>query len=349
MKYIIYLTKCNKEKINGKCKIYVGMKSVINPDEFDGYLSNNINIKQPASFMYPKTPLQCAVKKYGVESFERITLYEFDRLRDAKRQLKEILTPEFLRQDFVYNSPIDDYNEYLYQFDMNGKLVNSGSVSKITSVFGVHPFKLQGAVATKTAFLNHYWSTESKINVEEYSPNPYSKYIFLYTPAGKLINGFYNYDACSKFLGISIDDIEEAIKTQQLTAGYYLSPTVTNSFYSKPRRNYSRSTFYLYKQTGEFIGAFVGKDIMLPLATFSWKKIKNILTLYDGKKDDLYVTLTTPKTIRIDVYDLSGNLIEQLTSEREVRNKYNMSVAKFKQIVRGNKYYGDHIFIYNTK
>ena len=95
MKYIIYLTKCNKEKIDGKCKIYVGMKSVINPDEFDGYLSNNINIKQPASFMYPKTPLQCAVKKYGVESFERITLYEFDRLRDAKRQLTEILTPEF--------------------------------------------------------------------------------------------------------------------------------------------------------------------------------------------------------------------------------------------------------------
>lgn len=45
MKYIIYLTKCNKEKIDGKCKIYVGMKSVINPDEFDGYLSNNINIK----------------------------------------------------------------------------------------------------------------------------------------------------------------------------------------------------------------------------------------------------------------------------------------------------------------
>ena len=100
---------------------------------------------------------------------------------------------------------------------------------------------------------------------------------------------------------------------------------------------------------GEFIGAFVGKDIMLPLATFSWKKIKNILTLYDGKKDDLYVTLTAPKTIRIDVYDLSGNFIEQFTSEREVRNKYNMSVAKFKQIVRGNKYYGDHIFIYNTK
>jgi hypothetical protein len=56
MKYIVYLTKNLKSKINGINKIYVGVHKTKNPEIFDGYIGCGVYIQQPSTYMYPKTP-----------------------------------------------------------------------------------------------------------------------------------------------------------------------------------------------------------------------------------------------------------------------------------------------------
>ena len=53
--------------------------------------------------MYPKTPFQYAVKKYGTDSFQRSILYVFDNEEDAYNKEFELVNLEFIQQEHVYN------------------------------------------------------------------------------------------------------------------------------------------------------------------------------------------------------------------------------------------------------
>ncbi len=64
MKYIVYCTTCT---INGK--IYIGVHKTENPDIFDGYIGNGIEIGW--NIKNPKTAFQNAVKKYGYSKFKK--------------------------------------------------------------------------------------------------------------------------------------------------------------------------------------------------------------------------------------------------------------------------------------
>lgn len=97
-KYIVYQTT---NKINNK--IYVGVHCTCNPDGFDGYIGCGVRITQPCTYMNPKTPFQCAVKKYGTKAFVRTTLAVFDTEKEAYNLEKQIVTEEFLRRGDVYN------------------------------------------------------------------------------------------------------------------------------------------------------------------------------------------------------------------------------------------------------
>jgi len=97
-KYIVYQTT---NKINNK--IYVGVHCTCNPDGFDGYIGCGVRITQPCTYMNPKTPFQCAVKKYGTKAFIRTTLAVFDTEEEAYDLEKQIVTEKFLRRGDVYN------------------------------------------------------------------------------------------------------------------------------------------------------------------------------------------------------------------------------------------------------
>lgn len=45
MKYIVYLTKNLKSKINGTNKIYIGVHKTENPEIFDGYIGCGVYIQ----------------------------------------------------------------------------------------------------------------------------------------------------------------------------------------------------------------------------------------------------------------------------------------------------------------
>ena len=66
IKYIVYITinLCNG-------KFYIGVHKT-NPNVFDGYIGNSINIfESNPELKHPKIPFHKAVKKYGYSSFRR--------------------------------------------------------------------------------------------------------------------------------------------------------------------------------------------------------------------------------------------------------------------------------------
>ena len=76
MKYIVYLTT---NTVNNK--IYIGVHGTEDPEIFDGYIGNSINIFETNSELkHPKLPFHKAVKKYGYSAFRRITLKVFDTM-----------------------------------------------------------------------------------------------------------------------------------------------------------------------------------------------------------------------------------------------------------------------------
>lgn len=80
--YTVYKT-VNKE--NGKC--YIGKHITDNP--YDGYLGSGKYLKR-------------AIKKYGIESFEKFVLFIFDNEMDMNNKEKELVNEEYLKEN-TYN------------------------------------------------------------------------------------------------------------------------------------------------------------------------------------------------------------------------------------------------------
>ena len=99
MKYIVYLTV---NKINHK--VYVGVHRT-NPDIFDGYIGCGITHKDKKKGRTKGFP--AAVRKYGYENFERITLKVFPDTEKGKLAAYEmeakIVNEKFVKSKMTYN------------------------------------------------------------------------------------------------------------------------------------------------------------------------------------------------------------------------------------------------------
>lgn len=355
MKYIVYLTKNKKSKINGNERIYIGVHKTENPNIFDGYIGDGVNIRQFCSFKYPKTPFQYAVKKYGVDSFERTVLYVFDTAQEAYQKELEIVDSNFINLSHTYNM-YNNHKKILYQFDLNGKLIKKWTDEDYSKFYGYPRIKFNNASKNKYAFLNSYWSSHSVIDVNRYSNKYVFNSVYLYNQDGKLLMEFDNKNECSEYLKISIKEIQEAIKNQTLIYNkYYISNKIVDQFITKPRRMYLHQTFYVYKE-GKFLGKYKGKEVMKIINLHSWKKIYNIFHYNHNWYKDFYVSLeevsNPPLTklnniINIDVYDKYGNFIENINSFKLLKEKYEIPSSKLKDIQQGDKYFNDYIFKYN--
>jgi hypothetical protein len=73
--------------VNGRFYIGVHKQEGV---EFDGYLGSGV-------------ALQRAVKKYGVDSFLRETLYSYDILEEAYEKEKELVNSDFVKEKKNYN------------------------------------------------------------------------------------------------------------------------------------------------------------------------------------------------------------------------------------------------------
>ena len=362
MKYIVYLTKNKKSKINGLYRIYVGVHKTENPEIFDGYIGCGVKVNQPCSYKYPKSPFQYAVKKFGVEAFERIVLYVYDTAKEAYDKERDIVNEEFINLSHTYNVCIGgDYEERykpLYQFDYNGNLIKKWEVSEDCYEFYGYPrTKWDGPKRNKCSFLDSYWSTSPTIDVSEYSNKNVTNIIYLYNKDGKLLKEFSTQAECARYIKYDIAEVSRAIKHQTLVKkSYYISNTVVDQFIPKARRNYINETFYVYTVENKFVGECKGKELMNIINLHSWDYIHNIFYHNNNWYKDFYISLEKIEKVPskqygrgmyVSIYDKYGTFIETLSSVKEVREKYKVPASKIKNIQQGDRYFGDYIFKYS--
>lgn len=362
MKYIVYLTTNLKSKINGINRIYVGVHETQNPEIFDGYIGCGVYVQQPSTYKYPKSAFQYAVKKYGTEAFKREILFIYDTKEEAYKKEQDIVNEKFINQPHVYNmvlgGKLEDRYAPLYQFDLNGKLIKKWEKSKDAYEFYNYPMeRWDSPKKNKCIFLNSYWSTSSTINIEEYSRKTINNPTYLYSKEGKLLKQFNSQTECSKYLHYDNGEISRAIKNQTLIKKqYFVSNKLVDEFRIKPRKNYINQTYYVYNINNEFVGKFVGKELMKVINLHSWDYINHIFTKNKNWYKDFYISLEEIEKVPskrigngicVDVYNKYGNFIEQIKSIKEVKEKYNIPSSKIKNIQLGDKYYGDYIFKYS--
>lgn len=354
MKYIIFLTTNLKSRIGSLNRIYIGIHKTNDPEIFDGYLGDGVYRDQATSFMYPKTPFQYAVKKYGVDSFFRSILYIYDSEQEAYSKLKELVTPEFLNQSFVYNTELQILTSPIYQFDQLGnKLKKWDSMEELINFTGYPKFSFDTAIKDKTGLINNYWSTEESITVSDYDPRLNQK-VYVYNIEGKCVKMYGSIRECAITLNLS--NVNKIIQQEILIDNkYYLSMSLTDEFKSKPRRTYIKKEIHVYDSDNKYYGCFVGKEIMKVIDLHSWTKISNAFKYNHGWYKNFYLSEEkvdrVPERVfgrKIDVYTKTGDFIETINSVKEAKEKYNISNGKFKNVLLGQRYFGDYIFKYHS-
>lgn len=363
-KYIVYLTKNEKEKINGINRIYIGVHKTNDPEIFDGYIGCGVYVQQPSTYMYPKTPFQYAVKKYGTSAFTRQILYIYDTDVEAYNKEAELVNLDFLKLDYTYNACLGGIHYYnykpLYQFDLKGNLIKKWQYSKEAYDFYGYPMeKFEYAIHGKHPLLDSLWSSSEKIDITEYSTKAWGepKVTHLYNKQGKWLGEFPSRKECAEFIDSTEQAVCKGISNQNLIKKeYYVSDSLVDLFVPKPRAQYAKSKFYVYKDN-TLIFEGIGKEIMSIIGLHSWGGISDIFRYKNGWYKDYYLSLKkidsvpengNKKCIKVDVYTKYGDFIETLDKVKDVREKYNVPASRIKNIEQGDRYYGDYIFKYHS-
>lgn len=361
MKYIVYQT-VNIQ--NGK--IYIGVHKTLNPDKFDGYLGNGVYVNKSATYMNPKTPFQFAVKKYGVNNFKRIVLFVYDSEEDAYAKEENIVDLDFIKNKNTYNIAIGGniprriLSYPIHQFNSEGILVKSWDyLQDASDFFNVASESFYNAIRCKEKLHGFYWSRNKEINIEEYS-NPTNKVlVYQYDQEGNCLAMFNSIYEASKITGLESKRISEAIKMQSLVNGqYYYSSKLYDVFTPSPRKSLKNTTVYLYTLQGDFIKEFKKvSELQKYLNVNSYNVLYRAIHGQNGIYKDYQILLefkgdkidkaeskkTKPK--QIDVYDLTGNLLETCDSIQEASKKYNVKTSGINRVIRGvAKTSGGYIF-----
>lgn len=345
MKYIVFLTISLRDD-----RIYLGVHKTENPDKFDGYIGAGCWINSNSSFKYPKTPLQCAVKKYGSKEFKRVVLYVYDNEQEAYNKLDQLLNKDFIKSARTFNTFIDHVNIPIYQFNKEGLLVKKWTnYREAESFYGYSAFKFQSAVNSKVLFLDSYWSTNNKIKLNEFINKTYSNYYYVYSKNGKLLREFNSKLSCAKYLKLDIKELMKYIVSQNLIDNeYFVSTKMCDLFYSKPRTRYKSAEFYVYDSDMNFITKCKGKELMKIIKLHSWNKISKIFEEYHNKYQDFYIYLEPQCTNKgISVYDKYGNFIKKYSNLEDLQKDYDLSKKNIKDLLQGNKYFKDNIIKIN--
>ena len=368
MKYIVYLTTNIKSQINGNNRIYIGVHKTEDPTIFDGYIGCGVYINQPSTYMYPKTPFQYAVKKYGVNSFKRQILFVYDIKEEAYKKEAELVTLDFIKQDHVYNACLGGQENWylgrtIYQFDLQGNLIKEWKYSiDAYKFYNIPREKFNYAIFDKHPLVDSFWSNKPVINVNEYSTKSWGepKVTHLYSKNGKWLKEFISRKECAEYLSLSETTIVNAIKRQSLLLDkYFVSDKLVDEFIPKARKQYIITTFYLY-QNYKYIGEYTGKDIMPIIGEHSWSKLREYLRNQKGWYKDFYISETKIEEkdipnkqfgngIQVDIYTKYGEFIETLKTIKEVKEKYQVPSPKIKNIQLGDRYFKDYIFKYHSR
>lgn len=253
--FIVYKTTC---LINNK--IYIGVHQTDNPDIFDGYIGNSINIyNRRWALEHPKFPFHYAVIKYGINNFKRETLFQFNNRKDAYNKEAEIVTEEFIKSNDNYNVAVGGdapkaKSNKVYQFDYNGNFVREyPQIILAAKLNDIGYSALQYAIDNKRGTHGFYWSKDSKIDITEYGYKNTFKY-YIYDSKGNFIQEFDNADSVKNFLQTNSGNLSRAVKLSIKISGYF----ITTEKLDKLQINVTKLSGKLNRYTldGKYIDSF---------------------------------------------------------------------------------------------
>ena len=253
MKYIVYQTINLKNN-----KIYIGVHKTINPEVFDGYIGCGIIITNPSTYNNPTTPLQYAVKKYGTSNFRRSILFILDTAEEAFKKEAEIVNKDFINRKDTYNAKLggiggSSYSTKIYQFNLQGILVNSwDSIIEAAEFYNISDTAIHNAYKFKGSCKGYYWSKDNTINTSEYS-SINKTLCYRYNLLGKLVNSYNSISEVAKDSGVTMQEIERAIKGGYKVKDSYYSTKIYEEYTGKSKISLKNKSLYVYSLDGNFI------------------------------------------------------------------------------------------------
>lgn len=223
MKYIVYCTTC---LVNGK--IYIGVHKTKDPNVFDGYIGNGIEVGW--LLKNPKTAFQKALKKYGYSQFKRAVLYVFNTEEEAYEKEAEIVNFEFIKRKDNYNTCLggmysNSGYKWIYRYHLDGTYWEEYyGINILAEKMGCGYERFKEACDLKRSFKNSYWSFEKteKLNLDEYRLNKFSE-IYQYDLEGNFIKSWESVKDIANVLETTESNILSALNKKTSAKGFYFS------------------------------------------------------------------------------------------------------------------------------
>lgn len=338
MKYIIYLTT---NLVNGK--IYIGQHKTENPDVFDQYLGCGIKVNMPSSYMNPSSPLQYAVKKYGVKNFKRITLKVCDSLDEALKEESRLVDYNFIKRKDTYNAQLGGMTGYKYlpvnQFTTGGKYIKTwNTMQEAADFYCVSHTAIRNAVNYKNRCKNFYWSKDTSINTKEFTC--LEQKCFQYDAITlKFVASYNSIKEAATSIGVTPQSVGNAMSTGYKIKNYYFSSKLVEEYKPIEHIHIKNKPLYVYDLQGKFLTVlYNGKEIKKffninstnPI-TVSIRKNKNYksyqFSLTKLEKMNPYKVKVFYKR-PVLVYKTDGTFIEECPSLAYTIHKYTRGVQK---------------------
>ena len=339
MKYIVYQTV---NVINNK--IYVGVHKTEDPNIFDGYIGCGVLINSPSSYMYPYTPFQYAVKKYGTGSFKRTTLQVFDTAKEAFDLEKIIVNYDFIKRKDVYNVALSGGGNQallpINQFDLDGKLIKKwNSIAEACEFLGIHHTAICRAYKYKGSCKKFFWSTDCAIDIKEYTCQQGTICYKYNAESGKCVDIYNSLTEAAKENNIIMGTLERAVKGGYQVKGYYYSSHLLEEYNGKPKISLKNKTLYVYNLDGEFITELhSGKEICDFFNIKSTNAITTSIRLerpyknwqFSFVKKEKLDKVINKKNVkkRVGRFSLGGDLLEEFESIEQARKIWGSGVIR---------------------
>lgn len=339
MKYIIYQTT---NLINNK--IYIGQHKTKDPNIFDGYLGCGIKINMPSSYMNPCSPLQYAVKKYGVKNFKRTTLKIVDTLEEALKIEAELVDYDFLKRHDTYNAQLGGITGYkylpVYQFTLEGKYIKTwNTMVEAAEFYNISHTAINNAVSFKGSCMRYYWAKTPTINIKEFLKTPEVKVFQYDSETGKFMQMYNSIKEAAFAIGVIPQTISNVIYTGYKIKNYYFSPTLLEEWKGKPKISLKGKTLYVYNLQGEYLTSlnnsaeiknYFGIKTTNPI-TVSLRKetpYKTYQFSLEYKESLPSITKQYHQKRAVLVYTIDGKFVEELPTIAQTMEKYSRGVQK---------------------
>ena len=263
MKYIVYLTINKKNK-----KIYVGVHGT-KTDKFDEYLGCGVYANKPATYKKSKTTFQCAVNKYGPDSFIRVTLRTFDNENDAYDLEEKIVNESFIKRSDVYNMVVGGSGgdrgamaKEIFQYDLNGNYIKKfDSCYEASRQTRIPSSTIRNSKYGHWPTNNYFWTDYKveKLNLKEYKVATSKIKVYQYNENGEYEKEYESVTFAANSFGREPTAISRAIKAGYKFENKYFSYE-KNLNYSRAKSEYVRNlTVHQYDLKGNYIQSFNSK------------------------------------------------------------------------------------------